>query len=230
MEKNIVIIDNNLLIRETLKNLVTRLNRESGDKINLYTSQNGIEGLGFVYVTRPELIIIDTTLPRYSGNELLYFLLTNKQFHSDKVKVIVITEKKQYIRVPSNFCVINKSRHDFIEELIKNIKSSFYTQPSELGRIKPFSNSMIRVANKSDLLRTKLEKESLLNKIWLYPYLFYLGVLLKFPSLADFLYFRSYFGRKCKTGQKGFVSFKETSLPYCYSYYSEFSDICFRFN
>ena len=189
MEKNIVIIDNNLLIRETLKNLVNRLNSESGHKLNLYTSQNGIEGLGFVYITHPELIIIDTTLPRYSGNELLYFLLTNKQFHTDKVKVIVITEKRQNFRVPSNFYVINKSRKDFIEELVVNIKDSFgyQNQSIEIGRVKNLNNRLIHVANKTDLLRTKFEKESLLNKIWVYPY------LLLFEIFSSFLLSLTYF-------------------------------------
>lgn len=189
MEKNIVIIDNNLLIRETLKNLVTRLNRDNSEKLNLYTSQNGIEGLGFVYITHPELIIIDTTLPKYSGNELLYFLLTNKQFHTDKVKVVVITEKKQNLRVPANFCVINKTRRDFIEELVKNINNTFdsLTPQSEIVRINKKGNTLIRVANKSDLLRAKLEKETLLNKIWLYPY------FLLFELLSSFLLSLSYF-------------------------------------
>ena len=109
MEKNIVLIDNNFAIRETIKIVLNNLAENNKIEFNLYSSENGIEGLGFVYVTHPEIIIVDTTLPKYNGNELLYFLLTNKKFHTSKVKVFVLVEKTQKLRVPANFEVLNKS-------------------------------------------------------------------------------------------------------------------------
>jgi len=177
MERNIVIIDNNFAIREILKISLDQLSKNSGEDFNLYTSQNGIEGLGFVYITHPEIVIIDTTLPKYSGNELLYFLLSNKKFHTEKVKILVLTEKKQRLRVPTNFTVLDKSAEDFIPKLNKLVSSTLKISPENKEKPGKLISKILYWANSIDVLQVKFSKEHLLGKLMLLPGLLLLELL-----------------------------------------------------
>lgn len=169
MEKNIVLIDNNFAIRETLKIVLDSLTQNNQFKFNIFSSQNGIEGLGFVYVTQPDLVILDTTLPKYNGNDLLYFLLTNKKFHTEKIKVIILTEKKQTLRVPQNFSVINKSDKNLLKKLSKEVETYFRLEKENIYEYPTLIPIIINVANKSDVIKTKFEKQNLLQKFLLVP-------------------------------------------------------------
>jgi CSLREA domain-containing protein len=171
MEKNIVIIDNNFAIREMLKVILEDLASSNDVSFNLYTSQNGIEGLGYVYITHPDLVIIDTTLPKYNGNELLYFLLTNKKFHTKNTKIIVITEKKQIIRVPANFKVITKSSNNFTKKLRETVADFFEIENQVNYKHSKLINSIIKLANSSDIFKVNFEKNSLLRKLLTFPIL-----------------------------------------------------------
>lgn len=177
MERNIVLIDNNFTIRELLKVSLRDLAKNSGEEFSLYTSQNGIEGLGFVYITQPEIVIIDTTLPKYSGNELLYFLLSNKKFHTDKVKIVILTEKRQQIRVPANFVVLDKSSKNFIPRLYEVVGETLKLNYEN----KPTPNSIlsksIRLANKLDILQMQFLKKNLLEKLMMLPRLLLLPLV-----------------------------------------------------
>lgn len=165
MEKNIVLIDNNFAIRETLKIVLDNLAKNNDLKFNLYTSQNGIEGLGFVYVTHPEIIIVDTTLPKYSGNELLYFLLTNKKFHTSKVKVFVLVEKSQKIRVPDNFSVLNKSSKNFVKNLVKDLSDVLKIDNKVNYKYPKLTYWIINTANDLDVVKQRFEKNDLFSKL-----------------------------------------------------------------
>lgn len=178
MERNIVLIDNNFAIRELIKSVLNRLAAYNKQQFNLYSSQNGIEGLGFVYITQPEIVIIDTTLPKYSGNELLYFLLTNKKFHAENVKVIVLTEKKQYLRVPKNFTVIEKSNSAFVDLLLENVTKALHLQKPMEGRVEKLCNFIINWCNRLDVLETKFHKKNLLSKAFSLPVLILLEIFI----------------------------------------------------
>lgn len=167
MEKNIVLIDNNFAIRETLKIVLNNLAQNNDIEFNFYTSQNGIEGLGFVYVTHPEIIIVDTTLPKYSGNDLLYFLLTNKKFHTTKVKVFVLVEKSQKLRVPANFEVINKSSKNFVKSLHKKVAEVLEIENKIDIKYPVLSKLTIGWANDLDVSKQKYSKSDLLTKLLL---------------------------------------------------------------
>jgi CheY-like chemotaxis protein len=182
MEKNIVIIDNNFAIRESLKQLLENIAKLNELTFNLYTSQNGIEGLGFVYITHPELVVIDTTLPKYSGNDLLYFLLTNKKFHNQKVQIIVLTEKKQNIRVPSNFSVLNKADKTFAKQFKKKVSEIFDVKEPENRKNLRIVDKIIGISNKNDVASAKYSRQNLLTKLFRLPqilfYEIYLSLLL----------------------------------------------------
>ncbi|HRN86408.1 MAG TPA: right-handed parallel beta-helix repeat-containing protein [Candidatus Dojkabacteria bacterium] len=188
MEKNIVLIDNNFAIRETLKIVLDNLAKNNDLKFNLYTSQNGIEGLGFVYVTHPEIIIVDTTLPKYSGNELLYFLLTNKKFHTSKVKVFVLVEKSQKIRVPDNFSVLNKSSKNFVKSLVKELSDVLKIDNKVNYKYPKLTTWIIKTANDLDVVKQRFEKNDLLSKL---INLFVIGfkeLLLSFLLLINYVF------------------------------------------
>lgn len=187
MERNIVLIDNNFAIRELLKVVLNDIAKSSEEDFNLYTSQNGIEGLGFVYITQPEVVIIDTTLPKYSGNELLYFLLSNRKFHSNKVKIIILTEKKQQIRVPENFVVLDKSSDTFTSKLTEVVKDVLQLKPNETLRASKFIKKSIGLANKVDVLQLKFLKKSLLEKFWLLPRLTFMQIVVSVRLTYIFL-------------------------------------------
>jgi CSLREA domain-containing protein len=167
MEKNIVLIDNNFAIRETIKIVLNNLAENNKIEFNLYSSENGIEGLGFVYVTHPEIIIVDTTLPKYNGNELLYFLLTNKKFHTSKVKVFVLVEKTQKLRVPANFEVLNKSSKNFTKTIQKKVADVLDIDNHTEIKYQKLSSWIIKWANDLDIIKFKYSKSNLLTKLWL---------------------------------------------------------------
>lgn len=176
MEKTIVVIDNNFVVREVLKSLLTVLSRENNEKINLYSSQNGIEGLGFVYITQPEVIIIDMTLPKYSGNELLYFLLSNKKYHTENQKIIVLTEEERKLKLPRNFTVLSKDKKDFLPELFDLICTHLKYSPLNNKKLSIFKR-LVGLANKIDTLQDKFSKSSLLSKLFILPQLLFLEVI-----------------------------------------------------
>ena len=188
MEKNIVIIDNNFAIRESLKQLLENIAKLNELTFNLYTSQNGIEGLGFVYITHPELVVIDTTLPKYSGNDLLYFLLTNKKFHNQKVQIIVLTEKKQNIRVPSNFSVLNKADKTFAKQFKKKVSEIFDVKEPENRKNLRIVDKIIGISNKNDVASAKYSRQNLLTKLFRFPQILFYEIYLSLLLVINYLF------------------------------------------
>ena len=74
--KEIIIIDDSPVIRLTLSSIFSRYFNKS--QLKIYTSVDGLQGLGYVFITRPDLIIVDLTLPKYSGKEVIDFISTNE--------------------------------------------------------------------------------------------------------------------------------------------------------
>ena len=125
----IVLLDDDYAIREGIKTLVAAWSRKMGNQFKIYSSENGVEGLGYIYLTNPDVVIIDTTLPKYSGRELLEYLKTNTKLVETGTKVIVLTENGAgpvVDNLPGGFRVISKKDPIFEEKLkaeigIKNV-------------------------------------------------------------------------------------------------------------
>ncbi|MCA9383630.1 response regulator [Candidatus Dojkabacteria bacterium] len=80
----IVLVDDNYAIRQLIKSILGDLD----NSIEIFSSSDGIEGLGLVYTINPDLIILDTTLPKYSGKEVYEFLLENNGYAN---QIIIIS-------------------------------------------------------------------------------------------------------------------------------------------
>lgn len=153
--KKILIIDDELSVRFTLKKLLKRYI----PNIKIYTSEDGVEGIGSAYIIKPDLIIIDSTLPKYSGRELVEFFITNQKFQN--IPIILLNEDGlKEVRLPSNYTQIDKSSKEFPKSLIslilKNLTPNTTGDAAEPPRnltykfINFLSKKIIRYSNDSD--------------------------------------------------------------------------------
>lgn len=168
MSKKIVIIDDNFSIRHSIKVYLTSLAKKYQLDLSVFSTDNGVEGLGYIYITSPDIIVIDTTLPKYSGRAIVEFLSQNPRFQSDKVKVIILQEKlEKDLVVPSNFISINKNKKKSFDDLVK-VFSNLFEISDELNS-KSFFRSLVGKiyinANKIDLLGKSFRKKRLIPKL-----------------------------------------------------------------
>lgn len=109
----ILIIDDELTIRFVLKKLLGKYL----SNVSIFTSQEGVQGVGYALLLEPTVIIVDSSLPKYSGRELVEFLSTNPKFKN--TPIIVTYENEDFEKnLPSNYFQISKKSKNFSEELI----------------------------------------------------------------------------------------------------------------
>ena len=89
----VVIIDDDTNIRTILRRIV----QEILPNVETYTASNGVEGLGLVYTVNPDLIILDATLPKYSGVEVIEFLTSNQKLQERKIPIVLLLDEKARI-------------------------------------------------------------------------------------------------------------------------------------
>ncbi len=149
---NILIIDNNFLIKEVIKTELQKLGKQLKAEFDFYSADNGVQGLGYLYSISPDLIIIDTTLPDYSGRDILEFILTNKRYSHSKVIVLTHEDRKD---LPLNFVEISKRSVDFLGLLLKQTQKLLHPNwPAKKASKKaPFANWVVRMSNFSDLVQ-----------------------------------------------------------------------------
>ena len=131
MTHNIVLIDDNFTLRQVLKVYLSHISESYDVKFNIYSSDNGVEGLGFVYITRPELVIIDTTLPKYSGRDVIEYLVNNISLQDSGITYIVIGDQSSSIPLPNNFSYVNKKSSDFFKELKAKLLKALFVEGNE---------------------------------------------------------------------------------------------------
>lgn len=174
---NIVLLDNNFIIRELLRRTLFRLEKKIRRNLKVYTSANGVEGLGYVYVTNPDLVIVDSTLPKYSGRELVSYLSENMKYGENGGTIVVLIEEDKGLerRLPGNFYILNKTADDFLHKF-ENIvcqegrfDCTDLSEGSVVGRVGVFfERQVLKIANKRDRLISKLARTSLLRKGLIY--------------------------------------------------------------
>ena len=111
----LVLVDDDFSIRYVLKSILKFKN------LKIFTSDNGVEGVGFTLITSPQIIILDTTLPKYSGLEILDFLKTNKKFNENRPPILVLNEGEKIDNLPEHYIVLNKSTNTFLQELLTHL-------------------------------------------------------------------------------------------------------------
>ena len=165
--RKIILLDDDYGIREGIKTLIYEWDNHTEEKFEIYSSENGVEGLGYVYLTNPDIVIIDTTLPKYSGRELVEYLKSNSRFVGEDVKIIVLTEGEEGVGLmdlPKNFEVISKTDPVFEERL----KSVLGITGVELGLLERIVNSLIRIGNKNDILLRKISRSNMMLQLPMY--------------------------------------------------------------
>ncbi|MCA9379760.1 carboxypeptidase regulatory-like domain-containing protein [Candidatus Dojkabacteria bacterium] len=169
MTNKIVLIDDNFAIRQVIKIFLTRLSRNNSFDINIFSTDNGVEGLGYVYITNPNIVIVDTTLPKYSGREVLDYFVQNPKFQESGINVIVLHEEKESdLKLPSNFHIISKNQKGSFSLISKTIDEIFKTSESGNSRklIDKIGNFILINGNKDDLLNKGLTGKALFNSLF----------------------------------------------------------------
>ncbi|MBN1618369.1 response regulator [Candidatus Dojkabacteria bacterium] len=131
-KKDIIIIDDNFGIRQAVMSIV--LNYLPKSSVNFLTSSNGLEGLGLVISSNPSLIIIDATLPKYSGRELVDYLVSNHQLVHHHMDVIVLYNRVMEKYFPDNYYLLNKDDKDFSKNLQKTLALILRKYPQDTYR------------------------------------------------------------------------------------------------
>lgn len=198
--KSIVIIDDNFIIRQVLSVSIKSLidSKIHGTKSSIYTSNNGIEGLGFIYVTGPQLIIIDSTLPKYSGREVIDFLITNAKYTDPQILVIVLEQEdiNEHKFLPPNFFTISKQDKHVVAKILNLVAVHFNTSqidsPNRKFRVAQIIGKHIMSrSNKADIAILKSDRSR-----WIKGRLYYLSwVFLQFYISFIYTLFYLIFGQ-----------------------------------
>lgn len=155
---NVVLLDDSLVIREIIRRLLQLLQPQVLNKLNFYSSSNGVEGLGYVFVTKPDILIIDTTLPKYSGRELIDYLHTNERFSEEDMSIVILQENpgKEGQDFPANFVVVDKNKIGLSKILLDVVISKTYVATDREVEVPSyklfFADRAMRLANYSDKL------------------------------------------------------------------------------
>lgn len=119
--KSIVLVDDDLIVREVVKIFLSIFEENLDKRLDVYTSANGLEGLGLAVAVSPDLVVIDSTLPKYSGNDLIDFIISNSKFRRHESRVIVIYQDDKPEGLPRNCVLLSKRDKGFFNNLLLEI-------------------------------------------------------------------------------------------------------------
>ncbi|MCA9386454.1 response regulator [Candidatus Dojkabacteria bacterium] len=189
---SLVILDDNYVIRSIIKNELYRnaSNLFPSVLFDIYSSDDGVGGLGYVFITKPTVVIVDTTLPRYSGKEIFEFLKTNQNNTLQNTKIILISEfGTAFEQLPNNFLILDKSNPGFLKSLIslstdhlvKELTTKRIANPDSKKKVNVslLGKFVVFMANFADKINSPkaLSKNSFL--IFLRPFAWFIWVLLE---------------------------------------------------
>lgn len=164
--KKILIIDDDLSIRFVLKKILSR----QLSNVDIFSSEDGVQGVGYAFVLKPDLIVIDSTLPKYSGRELVDFISTNENFRV--TPIILLHEDDSFIdRLPSNFIQISKADSLFPESLVNEVIKEVGNVDDEphkersIGLINFLSRKIIGYSNSSFVNANNSRKGNVFKRI-----------------------------------------------------------------
>lgn len=176
----IVVIDDDFAIRFVVNSYLAHSKKYHN--VHVFTSENGVEGVGYVLITNPHVVIVDSTLPGYSGLELLDYLRSNREIKTGKTPILVIHETNQLPNLGENFITLSKNDSKFFPKLLRFIDDSllytnkklglkipaidFYYKETALDKLKRIlAEIVIRIANLSDEVLHHREKVMFIRKI-----------------------------------------------------------------
>ncbi len=150
--KKVLLIDDDLSIRFVLRKIVNRLFKD----VEVFTSSDAVEGLGYIFLLKSEVVIIDTTLPSYGGLEVLDYISSNKKLKEINPKVIVLYDDPKYINTKLGYTFIHKGDYHFLDKLIdalgEKLQFNNYLENSNFfNLLKALGSEIIRYADKTNL-------------------------------------------------------------------------------
>ena len=174
---------NRIVLKKTLKLFVS----SDKEKIKVYTSENGIEGLGYLFLTKPDVIIIDSSLPGFSGAELAEYL-ENKANEIESfaaMQVLILYSAETPPEGFEKYISFSKRNPTFIYNLINLLKiniqrissgknldatqTKIITKLSKLERLSLFFASRALVwSSKASHTIKGIQDKLLIEKIFLY--------------------------------------------------------------
>jgi CheY-like chemotaxis protein len=202
----IAILDDNFSVRQSIRLIVDRVATVRGVKTEIFSVEDGIEGLGYILVTFPDIIIIDTTLPKYSGREVMEYLNTNDKFASKRVSVIVLHDGGADLEKKAHFDYLNKQDSNFVNKFEAMLNKAIIARgdlPAEKAAHVPKESSVwinlkrwflqltIKIATRSDLFMREAGRQGLFAQIIPYFAWFLCQVLLAVSVTVIYLQKRS---------------------------------------
>jgi len=118
MDKKILIIEDDVILRETLSDYLVK------EEFTVVTASNGEEGINLAKKERPNLILLDIILPKKDGFEVIKDLKRDEK--TEKISIVLLTnlESLNDIEKALNLgatTYLIKSDHS-LEEVVKKIK------------------------------------------------------------------------------------------------------------
>jgi len=118
MDKKILIIEDDVILRETLSDYLVK------EEFTVVTASNGEEGINLAKKERPNLILLDIILPKKDGFEVIKDLKRDEK--TEKISIVLLTnlESLNDIEKALNLgatTYLIKSDYS-LEEVVKKIK------------------------------------------------------------------------------------------------------------
>lgn len=169
--QGVVLIDDDAESRIIIRRFLATILPEA----KIFSAHDGIEGLGAVFVDKPELIIVDTTLPKYSGLEVVDFIATNSWIKEQNIPVVMMHETDSIPKTEDglkNLLLISKQDEEFFAKLRAFLVDQVQTVPTLKANNELFGISL-RLGNTADKLKKKyFDSKSLFKAVlfcqWIY--------------------------------------------------------------
>lgn len=166
----ILLVDDDISIRFALKKYLVKWFKKQGYHMQLFTAEDGVEGLGLIFAVNPDISIIDSTLPKYAGKEVVDYLKDNKKF--EKKKTIVLIDNGKMLSLPENFVQISKKNINFLKILTTEIANALELKVStpKNNNTRTISGQIIKFSNKATSSLYKARGSKLIVKPIYYLY------------------------------------------------------------
>lgn len=131
----VLIIEDSFIERVILKNFLYEVLDSQNAIFEIFSSKTAIEGLGTLFIFKPNLVFIDTTLPEFSGPELAAYLKENEGRINEITSLpsFLLHENSEIPDSLDRFVVFSKDNKDFLKNLESLLKINLYKFRSETG-------------------------------------------------------------------------------------------------
>lgn len=216
MNHNIVILDDNFAIRQIIGLYLHKyVSHTIGEQFKVYTSSNGVEGLGYIDVTKPDIAIIDTTLPKYSGKELVEHLIARGK--DNKMALIILDEGNSNNKDGDGYYFLNKTDSKFFDKLSEiishHIKSSSSKKSTKLNILDLKFKTSLKIANFTDKVLTRINKGNIFTKNLLLIPWFILEILVSLFLTLIFIFNKKLEDENIEQEKKDLLSYRIRHYP-----------------